>query len=155
MALKVPKWLLGRHLTTINVYPTTIASDGTVTVGTVASLSGRIDMVRVSSNPALEQIMSVDDTSDNRELLYDSFTLELTEILTNLSGAPPVLPAMNATSDVMKVVFTRGNQTYTFYGIRGAFSDGVGALGKNSCTLTLEPKNVNVGGGGVASLVYA
>jgi hypothetical protein len=137
MAYTARNWLLGKDLSALNVYSGTRASDGTMTWSSASSLLNRVDYVRISDDRALDMIASVDAIFAHYEKTIMDFTLTVGEILTK--GATNILPGMAAGTDYVKVVFTRGSQTYTFLGIIQSFQDGVTAMGKNAVELTLKP----------------
>lgn len=152
----VPMWVLGKHLTAITVQPCSRAADGTLTVLTAGSggdsgmvyptsMKGYIDYVRLSTDPMHDMIQAVDRSVAHYEITLEDYMVTLGEILHQkiTGGWRPLLPTINGLYDHMKVVFTRGGQSYTFFGKRGSFNDGVQAYGKNTCELTL--KSIDVG----------
>ena len=100
MPYQVPIWLRGRNLTSVLI--TFFVADGegnlsaatSVTGATVNSVSGYVDAVRFRSMPSQEMIQSVDQGNANYEILYEDYSMEITEILTAEIGfRQPVLPA--------------------------------------------------------------
>jgi hypothetical protein len=155
---KAPKnWLLGKHLNSLQVFYGVRAADGTMTWTSAGYLAGNsapgsCDYVRLADDRALEQINAVDDDHAHYEkTLYDS-SFVVGEILKRTGN---ILPLIANTYDYVKVVFTRGvpsgtgMQTYTYEGIIRGFNDGVVAMGKNSCEITLNQITVNASNGPV------
>lgn len=143
-----PNYTRGRNLTTITIAACTEDTDGTITVGTDVSLAGVIDYIRFESDPNLEMIQSVDRTIANYVTTLEDYTVVVGEILKNKAGSwVPVLPSMAADYDLFYVEFTRGGETYGFYGRRSSFRDGVQAFGKNACELTLRSVDIGTGTG--------
>lgn len=151
----MPLWLLGKHLTAVTITPCTEdATTGAVSEGSANTLTGQIDFVRLAIDPVTDTIMPVNATRVHTEILLNSDGLVLGEILTRKNGviSEPILPALAYAYDILKVVFTRGGKTWTYYGRRGPFSDGVSSPGKNICELTLLPIDVS---GTPNELVYS
>lgn len=133
-------WLKGVDLTAVSLYTgTRNASTGVVSwSGSPSSLTNVVDYVRFSDDRMLEMIASVNDVNAHYEqTLYDA-TVTLGEILTK---GTPILPGLASTGQYLKVMFTRGGQSYTFTGIIRSFNDGVTAYGKNACEMTLAQFN--------------
>ena len=143
MAQAMPLWLLGKHLTAVTITPLTEdATTGAVSEGTAQTLTGQIDFVLLAMDPVTDTIMPVNATRVHTEILMNSDGLVLGEILTRKNGSTePILPALVYAYDLMKVIFTRGGKTWTYYGRRGPYSDGVSSPGKNIVELTLLPIN--------------
>lgn len=140
-----PNWLLGKHLLSLDVYSGTRDTAGTITWATVSSsLLKRVDYVRVSDERMLEMIQSVDGIYAHYEKTLMDFSCTIGEILKRKAGSiVNILPALSQSTDLVKVVFTRGSagttETYTFLGTIRGFQDGVSAFGKNAAELTLAP----------------
>lgn len=131
----VPTWLTGRHVTTCSITPQTVAANGTLTAGTSSSLVGTLDEITLDSTPELEEISPMDTLFQNNVILKNATRITLTQILKS-NGTNLLTAAANA-ADVFAVVITRGGQTWTFYGTRGAYSEGL-RRGRSTCSLTLE-----------------
>ena len=165
---QVPIWLRGRNLTSVLITFFVADASGNlsaytgVTGNQVNSVSGYVDAVRFRSTPAQEMIQSVDQGNANYEILYEDFTMELTEILTaETSFRQPVLPsgyAFNNTFvfsgaapqgnvtigfDFWELIFARGGQAWGMVGKRGEYEDGVTAFGKNVVRQTLRPIGIS------------
>lgn len=140
----IPSWLLGRHVTTITI--TGVLSDnfGNLTLSTTGSLTGQLASVKIRSTPTKENISSVDSAIAHNVITEENSSLELEEIL-RLQGAQQVLPFMAASFSYMKVVFSRAGNTYTYWGSRGEFEDGIESKGKNTCRLNLDQIDIGIG----------
>lgn len=153
MSNTLPNWLKGKHLTAVTANGCSVDAAGVITDGTDRSLAGYIDAVMFDSSPSLEMIQSVDRTVAHYENIYEDFTMTLVEILRIKQGsATPFLPTIAAGFNIIKFVFTRGGQTYTMYGQRGDYKDGVQGFGKNSCSLTIRPVDIGTGTGNPVAL---
>jgi hypothetical protein len=79
-----PDYLIGRDVSALQVQPATKAVDGTFTFSTGYDLVPlkRFGGIRITGDPELEQIMATTSTVDNQVILFDSFEVEVTELLT-------------------------------------------------------------------------
>lgn len=140
----IPSWLLGRHVTTITVTGVLADNFGNLTLSTTGSLTGQLASVKIRSTPTKENISSVDSAIAHNVITEENSSLELEEIL-RLQGAQQVLPFMAASFSYMKVVFSRAGNTYTYWGSRGEFEDGIESKGKNTCRLNLDQIDIGIG----------
>lgn len=140
----IPSWLLGRHVTTITVTGVLADNFGNLTLSTVGSLTGQLASVKIRSTPTKENISSVDSAIAHNVITEENSSLELEEIL-RLQGAQQVLPFMAANFTYLKVVFSRAGNTYTYWGSRGEFEDGIESKGKNTCRLNLDQIDIGIG----------
>jgi len=141
----IPSWLLGRHVTTITVTGATSDIYGTLTLAnTFGSLTGQLASVKIRSTPTKENISSVDSAIAHNVITEENSSLELEEIL-RLQGTQQVLPFMAANFTYMRVVFSRAGNTYTYWGSRGEFEDGIESKGKNTCRLSLDQIDIGIG----------
>ena len=143
----LPKWLLGKHIQTIQIVPQLVDVTTGVTSqlgSTIYSIKGRVEAVRVNNRVTKENIMSTDAVFENNVVLYDGMDIEITEILINGSATsgvnrPPVLPLLPTLADLFAITFGRGQQTYgPVYMTRGDLGDGVGAPGKNTVSMAFS-----------------
>ena len=143
MAAKL--WLLGKHLTQLTVYTGSRGTDGTIswTAATLLSgvMLGQVDYIRVSDQRMLDMIASVDDVYAHYELTLLDSSLVVGEILQKKAAEGSILAAVAQAATYVKVVFVRGNGTYTYLGIIQGFNDGVTSAGKNVAEMTLKPIN--------------
>lgn len=132
----VPLWLTaGNGPFTVVMTPQSVGTDGTLSDGTSVALTGVLDDISFANNPTLDNIRPMSLKRANNVLIEDNPSITLVEIMK--SAGTNILAAQNAASLYFKVVFTRGAQAYTYYGIRGAYGEQV-ANGKSLATLTLE-----------------
>lgn len=137
---KIPTWLLGKHATTINIIPQTVAADGTLTAGTSAPLIGYLDSIEYNLTPETEDIQAMDKRAGNKVIVTDTFGIVLTEILkTNDVGATPtnILANLASLGDYFSFVCTRGGRTFTFFGLRGAYKENINR-GKSTGALNID-----------------
>lgn len=140
----IPSWLLGRHVTTITVTGVLADNFGNLTLSTTGSLTGQLASVKIRSTPTKENISSVDSAIAHNVITEENSSLELEEIL-RLQGSQQVLPFMAANFTYLKVVFSRAGNTYTYWGSRGEFEDGIESKGKNTCRLNLDQIDIGIG----------
>ena len=140
----IPSWLLGRHVTTITVTGVLADNFGNLTLSTTGSLTGQLASVKIRSTPTKENISSVDSAIAHNVITEENSSLELEEIL-RLQGTQQVLPFMAANFTYMRVVFSRAGNTYTYWGSRGEFEDGIESKGKNTCRLSLDQIDIGIG----------
>lgn len=159
----VRRYLLGRHTTKISIIPCTINASGVITLGTEYSLrGGRCRGLQIRPRNATEMVMGVDDVLENHESLYDGYTVEVSELLVQKTGAgtgvtayEPILPALYyGGSDVFKITLAKGGKEWNVYGLRESLSDGVDGQGQQIATMSFLPKNVNLDASGTPSIVY-
>ena len=132
----IPVWLTsGNGPFACTLTPQSVASDGTLSDGTLVTLTGSLDDVQFNSSPQLEDISPMSTSRANMVRIKESNSMTLVEILK--SNGVNLLPAAATSADVFKVVLTRGPQAYTFFGRRGAFTDHP-VNGKSTASLTLE-----------------
>lgn len=140
----IPSWLLGRHVTTITVTGVLADNFGNLTLSTTGSLTGQLASVKIRSTPTKENISSVDSAIAHNVITEENSSLELEEIL-RLQGSQQVLPFMATYFSYMRVVFSRAGNTYTYWGSRGEFEDGIESKGKNTCRLSLDQIDIGIG----------
>lgn len=139
---QVPVWCLGRHVTVCSITPQSVASDGTLSDGSASSLVGSIDSVSLTSQPETEEVSAMTTTRANNVIIKNATSVTLVEILKS-SGTNILAAAVTgANGDYFKVILTRGAQTWTFYGLRGAYSEDL-QRGKSTASLTLEMVDPN------------
>lgn len=144
----IPVWLTaGNGPFSVALTPQTIASDGTLSDGSSATLTGVLDDIEFSNNPVLENIRPMSSRRANHVSIEENPTLTLVEIMK--ATGTNILAAQNFASDVFKVVFTRGAQAYTYYGRRGAYNERV-VNGKSTARLTLEAVDIAAANPGYA-----
>lgn len=131
----VPTWLTGKHVSSCSITPQSVASDGTLSDGTLASLTGTLDEITLESSPELEEISPMDTTRNNNVLIKDSFRVTLVQILK--SGSANILAAAVTGSSVFKIIITRGIHTWTFYGQRSAYTESI-RRGRSTASATFE-----------------
>lgn len=140
---QVPLWAIGRHVTVCSLTPQTVGADGTLSDGASTSLVGSLDGVEFSSNPEVEEISPITTTRANDVLVKDRTEITLVEILKHTGTN--ILAAAVTSATYFKVIITRGAQTWTFYGLRGAYSESL-QRGKSTASLTLtmvDPNTTN------------
>jgi hypothetical protein len=151
-----PNWVLGKHITALNLYAgSRDASSGVVTWSTTAnSLSYLVDYVRVSDDRGLEMLVSLDSAYAHYELGLLDFTITIGEILSKKTSTPTgtVLAGLAQSCQYIKVVFTRGGNTYTFFGTIRHFGEAMDSFVKNTNEMILAPY---VADPAVAPLSYA
>lgn len=138
----IPVWLIGQHITTLNIIPQAVAADGTLSDGATSSLVGCIDEISPSLDVEEEEISPMTATTGNMVTTLNMPRLILVEVLRK--NGVNILAAAAAGSDYFKIVFVRGSQTWTGYFKRGAYQEGI-RRGKSSGTLNLQPCGINVG----------
>lgn len=134
-------WVLGKHLTTLDLFTGTRNADGSITWNaSAATILNHADYIRVSVNRLTELIVGVNATDAHYEGILVDSSLVVGEILRKKSVSDePVLASIAAEYDYVKVIFVRGGKRYTYYGLIQAFQDGITAMGKNVCEMTLQP----------------
>jgi hypothetical protein len=132
-------WTSGNGPFTVSITPQTIASDGTLSDGTLVALTGSIDDVEFGNDPTNENIKPMSTRRANFVGIEESPRVTLVEILK--SSGVNILSAANYTSDVFKVIIVRGAQTITYYGRRAAYSERM-MNGKSTSRLSFDPVDI-------------
>lgn len=147
---QIPRWLTGAGGTiTVTLVRQTVAADGTLADDAAGSqvLTGDVDSVDVMSDPGMERIDAMTSGEQNNVGIDDGFGYTLVEILKD-DGVNLLAAAVMAGTH-FKIVFVRGEQTWTGWGRRGRYDEGV-RRGKSVATLNIVPVAV-----GAANPTYA
>lgn len=158
----IRNWTRGRDTSFFTLEPCTVAATGILTVVTGKSLLGRFEDVRIQYRTVTDMIMSVDDVIANNVVLYDDYTVTITEKKASKTGSvgggyEPILPGFffNATRyDYFKLTLAAGGKQYVIYLVRGELTDGVAGPGGQSITASFSCANVNIDASSTASLLY-
>lgn len=144
----IPVWLTaGGGPFTVTITPQTVASDGTLSDGTLAALTGSVETLRFTNSPNQEELSPMSSRRGNMVNTKEMPSMVLEELLK--SSGTNILAATNYAFDVVKVNWTRGAQAYVFFGRRGEFDDGV-TSGRSTCRLVIGPVDI-----GSANPTYA
>lgn len=149
---KVPTWLLGRYVTAITAtVVTSIASDGTITLGSQAqSFTGLLNKISRRSTNKTTTFEPM-DTRQDADMIEGSRTeITLTEIMNqqgtgNVASAQlpgNILSAIYDAADYVQVTFTRGAKTFTGIFVVGDFSE---EMVRGQCNATLDLKPAGTG----------
>lgn len=134
----VPRWVIGRRVTGLSIIPQTEGADGTLSAGTTASLTGKLDSVRISSNPETAEISAMDAARQSNTILKEATTITVTEILQATGASTDNALATFATAyDVGQFTLIRAGKTWTFYGRRGEYNESIDK-GRATGVLTLS-----------------
>ena len=139
---KIPLWLLGRNITTCNIIPCTLDTDGTFLEGTGGTLIGRLDEITTNFRTTLENISPMDSLNANYVKVEQENTWNLTEIMqesNGTAGAINILAQATDGFDYVKIVLARAGNSYTFYGIIGEYNE---SYRKGKCIATLSVHQV-------------
>ena len=151
----VPLWLLGKHLTSVIITPQVVSSAGVFSDGTPVTLTTYMTGIGLQLNPQVEEINALNTVRENEVILSDGASLELEIIRVNNTGDPAPLRTLVLASDFFKVVYIEGTagsqRTVTFYGHRGAYSDGFRGRGQSIANLQLGPIDIGAAQVAVAS----
>jgi len=138
----LPPWLTtGNGPFACTLTPQTVASDGTLSDGTLVTLTGTLDDIEFNNNPERENIKPMSTKRPNYVPISDDPSWTLVEILK--SNGVNLLRNANYNSDYFKLVVTSGAQAATFYGLRGPYTEQI-RNGKSTARLRLLP--VDIGG---------
>lgn len=144
----IPVWLTsGSGPFSVTLTPQTRASDGTLSDGTLVTLTGTLDDIEFENNPKNENIKPMSTRRANYVPVEDDPSWTLVELLK--SNGTNLLATANYTADYFKLVVTRGGQAYTHYGVRGPYSESI-KNGKSVARLVLQPVDI-----GSANPAYA
>lgn len=139
----IPLWLLGKHLTALNIYPQTVSTAGVLSDAATSALLTQSDSIQLSLSPSTENITAVNVPRANSVIVEDDASLNVSIIEVNNTSDPSKLGTYVGTYDYYKVVFTKGNATgstatWTGYFTRGEYSEGVSGKGKQIASLQLH-----------------
>jgi len=137
----IPTRLVGTAVTAISITPLTVASDGTLTAGTAASLTGHLDEINLEQANDLENIVPMDVRENNEVITGSSTLLTLVEILAHSGGN--ILAATANAYDYVQASFARGGKAYTGTFVVKAYAEGI-RRGKSVGTLRLSPCGIAV-----------
>lgn len=144
----IPSWLLGKHTISVTVTGFTADSTGILTASTSGSLIGQIDSLEITSDPESDEISSADNPIKHHVVVAEDSSIRMTEIL-RLPVSQQVLPYMAANFTYMKVVYARGVggalHTFTYWGSRGQYKDGLPGKGKGTAELSLNQIDIGIG----------
>ena len=141
----IPKWLVGRHLTSVVITPVTVGTDGTITDVTASAftMTTLTDGLTQSLRPVNEEINPVNATRENFVHIIDGHYLSFTQIKRNDGNDPDGLLNLILNYDHFKFAYTEGTsgsaKTVTGYGLRNEHSTGIQGRGKQVATLALDP----------------
>ncbi len=139
MAAITPWLTTGNGPFAVTLTPQTVAADGTLSDGTLVTLTGTVDDIEFNNDPTNENIKPMSTLRANYVNTSDDPSWTLVEILK--SNGVNLLPAANYASDVFKLVVTRGAQVATYYGRRGPYGERI-QNGKSTARLTLQPVDI-------------
>lgn len=152
----VPVWLQGTGVTVATLTGQVVAADGTLTDAVTTGIQPLVlkwDSIELENSPELEEISAADTTRANNVIIKESTRMRFSCIMQKAipagAGAnDKALPLqhMALTYSYIKMVLTRGGvaaeDTWTFYGCRGAFSE---TLSKGKCIQTLSLEMMDPG----------
>lgn len=139
--MSIPTWLVGTAVTAISITPLTVASDGTLTAGSAASLTGHLDEISLEQSNDLETIVPLDVRQNNEVITGSGTQLTLIEILASSGGN--ILAAVSNTYDYVLASFARGGKSYTGTFVVKGYGEGI-RRGKSVGTLRLAPCGIAV-----------
>ena len=117
-------WFVGRKGPfSVVLTPQTVTAGVLADTTPVQTITGDIDEVTLENNPDLERIEPLNTTRGNSVLLADDWTMTAVEILK--SSGTNMLAAACSAADYFKLVVVRGQQQFTFYCVRGRYSEGI------------------------------
>ena len=67
----IPVWLIGKHLTSVSIYPQTVGSAGALTDASTKALTAVIDSIQLNMNPSIENINAVNSPRANNVVVED------------------------------------------------------------------------------------
>lgn len=143
MSALTAAWLLGRGATAKSITPLTLASDNTLTPGTLVTLEKKLEEYRWGSEGDNEKIAPLDTVYMNEVKVEIGIAMELREIVRYLSQ--PTLEAICYAYDYAQVNWTVGGKAYVF---TGAIRPGYGITyvkGKNVFQMALGPVELATG----------
>lgn len=168
------QYLRGRDTTAITITAQDVSATGVLSNTTSATgelIGGRCDGISIQVKQNSESIMAINDIIENNVPISIGYTISLTEILVNRSGTggiassainyEPILPYLfnhaasgTSTYQYFKITIDKGGKEYIVYGLKQSLDDGVRSQGKQTCSMTLVPVNVNFDASGMASIEY-
>lgn len=137
----LPNWLTGAGVTAIVITPLTVNPDGTFSVGTANSLTGRLDEIGLEQVNTLANITPLDERQDNEAIVGSGTTLTLIEILAKLNGC--ILSAVGNSCDYVQAGFARGGHTYSGTFVVKSYRETI-RRGKSVGELVVSPCGVGV-----------
>ena len=132
----IPTWLVGTAVTAISITPLTVGSDGALTAGTLASLTGHLDEINLEQLNDLENIVPMDVRLNNEVITGSGTLLTLVEILA-ISGGN-ILAGIGNSVDYVSASFSRGGKAFTGTFVVKGYSEGI-RRGKSVGTMRLSP----------------
>lgn len=142
---QLPPWVIGRYVTNMAIYAVTEALDGTLTDGSSAALTSKLQSIELASDPETAEVSAMDATVQNMMLLKENNGIVVSEILQRAGSAPNVLAAWATSNSVGKFVFSRGGKTWSGYYRRGPYHETFdkGAAVGRLTLLTVDPGQTN------------
>jgi len=150
----IPLYLKGRHLASVVLTPCTVGTAGALTEVTASAqtLTTVMDSLSLELIANLEEISAVNSPRQNHTVTDDDYRLTLNILEVNNASDPSPLAAVAVSYDVFKAVFTKGTgasaKSWTVYGHRDTYSEGVQGKGRQIASLTLA--GVDLGSAGAA-----
>jgi len=155
--MNIPPWLLGRHVSTIQITPYVLDEDGVLQADeSVSSLIGTIDEIEIDSEVASENISPMDTRTSHHEPVEDDFALVFTEVLKtgNFSDAPRtggnfncnVFVRLYTSWDFFYITISRGTQSWGAWMSRGSYTEG---LRKGKSSGRAQARRINVYSSGI------
>lgn len=143
----IPVWMIGKHLVSVTLYPQTVGTSGILADASTKGITTQLDSYQLNLAPTLENINAVNQPRGNNVVVEDDFSVSLNLIEVHNASDPDPLATIILTNDYFKAVFVKGTQagsieTWTLYGARGAFSEGLSGKGKQMASLELHAIDV-------------
>jgi hypothetical protein len=132
----IPTWLVGTAVTAISITPLTVGSDGSLTAGTLASLTGHLDEINLEQLNDLENIVPMDERLNNDVITGSGTLLTLVEILASSGGN--ILAGIGNSVDYVTASFSRGGKAFTGTFVVKGYTEGI-RRGKSVGTMRLSP----------------
>jgi hypothetical protein len=137
----IPTWLVGTAVTAISITPLTVGSDGSLSAGSLASLTGHLDEINLEQVNDLENIVPMDERLNNEVITGSGTLLTLVEILAHSGGN--ILAGIVNAYDYVQASFSRGGKAYTGTFVVKGYSEGI-RRGKSVGKLSLSPCGIVV-----------
>lgn len=141
----IPLWAVGRHVTTVTLYPQAVDSAGTLSDTTPSQVMfGHLESIEIHGEAEMENISAMDRRVKNEVIIEVGTTLRMTEFAKQSSLTNKLAQAYYGSNDYFRYVITRGGQSWTGYGIIQRFGSN---MPKGSIKETIDFAMCDVGGG--------
>jgi hypothetical protein len=157
--MKLPIWLIGKNVTSVVARIATVDAAGTITDSTPnLTITGVVDEVDYAGRQSSESVVNLTSIRENLVPTEVDDQFVLTEILQAGTGTRNFLSQLwhNATpSPYVKLTLTRGNNTWTFYGVMSEYVESYRKAKSTGRMTLMQIDLMNTGVNDAANPAYA